>query len=255
MNNALIKILIVDDEPLARKRIRTLLANYENVEIVAECANGLEAIAAIEKNTPDLMFLDMQMPEMDGLSVINSRAINFMPLVIFVTAYDNYGLFAFDSDAVDYLLKPFDQRRFEKAFEKAQARLKVNKKQDLPFDLAEVVRQISLRAKYRKHITIRQDGRVFLVKTEEIEWIEAERNYVRLYAGKVSYPRREAIGNIEAQLDPDKFRRIHRSAIVNISFIRELRSVTGGDYQIILRNGQELVLSRTYQKNLPEFFG
>ena len=255
MKKALIKVLIVDDEPLARRRIRTLLANFEKVEIVGECANGLEAIAAIEKNAPDLMFLDVQMPEMDGLSVMNSRPNNLMPLVIFVTAYDNYGLSAFDFDAVDYLLKPFDQGRFEKAFEKARARLAVNKKQDLPIDLTEVINQISLRSNYNKHITIRQDGRIFLLRTEEIEWIEAERNYVRLYAGKKSYLRREAIGNIEGQLDPEKFRRIHRSAIVNLDFIRELRTITGGDYQIVLRNGRELVLSRTYQKKLPEFLG
>jgi two-component system LytT family response regulator len=255
MQGSSIKVLIVDDEPLARRRIRTLLANHADVEIVAECANGWEAVAAIERNAPDLMFLDVQMPEMDGLSVIESCANKPLPLVIFVTAYNNYGLAAFDFHAVDYLLKPFDQGRFEKAFEKAHARLSLDKKLDLPNKLTEIINQISLKNNYRKHIAIRQDGRVFLVKTEEIEWIEAERNYVRLYVGHESYLRREAIGNVEGQLDPNGFRRVHRSAIVNINFIRELRSVSGGDYQIILRNGKELVLSRTYQKNLPEFLG
>ena len=250
-----IKVLIVDDEPLARRRIRTLLANYGNVEIVAECSNGREAVGAIERHAPDLMFLDVQMPEMDGLSVINSRADRPMPLVIFVTAYDRYGLAAFESHAVDYLLKPFDQSRFEKAVEKARARLSGGKGNNAPIDLPEIVSRIELQSNYRKHIAIRQDGRVFLVKTEEIEWIEAERNYVRLYAGHESFLRREAIGNIEGQLDPNEFRRVHRSAIVNINFIKELRIAPGGDYQIVLRNGRELVLSRTYQKNLPEFLG
>ena len=248
-----IKVLIVDDEPLARRRIRTLLANHADVEIVAECANGAEAVAAIERNAPDLMFLDVQMPGMDGLAVINSRANKPMPLVIFVTAYNNYGLAAFDSHAVDYLLKPFDQRRFEKAFEKAKARLSLGNKPNLPIDLTEVINQVSPPVSYSKTFAIRQEGRVFLIKTEEIEWIEAERNYVRVYVGGESYLRREAIGIIEAQLDPNGFRRVHRSTIVNINFIRELRSIPGGDYKIVLRNGKELALSRTYQKNLPEF--
>jgi two-component system LytT family response regulator len=176
-----------------------------------------------------------------------------MPLVIFVTAYDNYGLAAFDSHAVDYLLKPFDQRRFAIAFEKAKARFSIAKKPCLPIDLTKILDQISSKIDYSRHFTIRQNKRVFLVKTEEIEWIEAERNCVRLYVGNESFIRREAIGIIEGQLDPDKFRRIHRSTIVNMNFIRELRFLSGGDYQIVLRNGKELVLSRTYKKNLPEF--
>ena len=253
MKKSNLKVLIVDDEPLARERISMLLANFADVKIVAECANGLEAVAAIEKHEPDLMFLDMQMPEMDGMSVINSQAGKRMPLVIFVTAYDKYGLAAFDSNAVDYLLKPFDQKRFEKAIEKARVRLSENN--PAPIDLPGIVSRIELQANYPKHIAIRQDGRVFLLKTEKIEWIEAERNYIRLHAGQESHLRREAIGNIEKQLDPTQFRRVHRSAIVNLNFIKELRSISGGDYQIVLLNGKELVLSRTYQKNLPEFLG
>jgi two-component system LytT family response regulator len=255
MKNTPIKVLIVDDEPLARRRIFTLLANHTDVEIVAECADGLEAVAAIERETPDLIFLDIQMPEMDGLSVIENHAQKSLPLIIFVTAFDNYGLAAFDSHAVDYLLKPYDKQRFEQALEKAKARLSaLDKKPNLPVNLNEVLNRISSQTIYNKHVAIRQDKRVFLVKTEEIEWIEAERNYVRLYVGRESYLRREAIGNVEEQLDPNNFRRVHRSAIVNINFIRELRSNSGGDYQIVLTAGKELVLSRTYQTNLSEFF-
>ena len=255
MNEFSIKVLIVDDEPLARRRVRALLESYGEVEIVAECANGLEAISAIEKHTPDLVFLDVQMPEISGLSVVDRRANKLLPLIIFVTAFDDYGLAAFDSQAVDRLLKPFDQKRFEKAFEKAKARLLMEKKQSLSIKLAEAINKISVRTNYYKHIAIRQNGRVFLIKTEEIAWIEAERNYVRFHVGRESYQRREAIGNVEGQLDPCSFRRVHRSAIVNINFIRELRSLSGGDYQIILLDGKELVLSRTYHKNLPEFLG
>ena len=242
--------MIVDDEPLARERISTLLANFADVKIVAECANGIEAVAAIEKHTPDLMFLDVQMPEMDGLSVINSGAEKMQPLVIFVTAYADYGLDAFNAHAVDYLLKPFDQKRFETAMEKARARLSEDNSSN---GFPEIVSRIERQAVYRKHISIRQDGRIFLVKTEKIEWIAAEKNYVRLYVGEESHLLRKGIGNVEEQLDPAQFRRVHRSAIVNINFIKELRVAPDGDYQIILLNGDELVLSYTYQKNLPEF--
>lgn len=246
------KVLIVDDEPLARERISTLLANFSDVEIVAECASGEEALAAIEACSPDLMFLDVQMPEMDGLSVISRQVGKPLPLVIFVTAYAAYGLAAFDSHAVDYLLKPFDRKRFETALEKARARLAVNTSASP--DLPEIVSRIERSANYRKHISIRQDGRLFLVKMEEIEWIGAEKNYVRLHVGAQSYLRRDALSYIERQLDPALFRRVHRSTIVNLNFIKELRTTTNGDYRIILSNSEELTLSITYQKNLSEFF-
>lgn len=255
MSDFPIKVLIVDDEPLARRRIRSLLTNHKDVEIVGECGDGSEALKIIENLSPDLMFLDVQMPEMDGLSVIKIRAQKSMPLIIFVTAYNNYGLAAFDSHAVDYLLKPFDAQRFEKALEKAKTRLSINKKADSQVYLSEIINKIEQREKYRKHLAIRQNGRIFLLKVEEIEWIEAERNYVRLYAGQESYLRREAIGNIEGKFDPAQFRRIHRSILVNIKFIKELRLTSGSDYQIILLSGKELTISRTFQKNLPEFLG
>jgi two-component system, LytTR family, response regulator len=245
------KVIIVDDEPLARRRIRALLNDYADVRLVAECANGAEAIAAIEEHAPDLMFLDVQMPEMDGLSVIGSRGGESLPLIIFVTAYDQYGLAAFDSHAVDYLLKPFDRKRFSKAMEKARARL--SEKSAVIGDLSDIVSRIELRPHYPKHVSIRQDGRIFLIKTETIEWIAAEKNYVRFHVGGRSYLRRETIGNVGEKLDPDQFRRVHRSAIVNIAFIKELRIVSGGDYKIVLLNEIELVLGSTYQKNLPEF--
>jgi two-component system LytT family response regulator len=155
-----------------------------------------------------------------------------------------------DAHAVDYLLKPFDQKRFETAIEKARARLFEDTSS---IDFPEIVSRIERQADYSKHISICQDGRIFLVKTERIEWIAAEKNYVRLYFGEESHLLRKGIGNIEEQLDPAQFRRVHRSAIVNINFIKELRIVPDGDYQIVLLNGDPLVLSYNYQKNLPEF--
>jgi two-component system LytT family response regulator len=246
------KVLIVDDEPLACERISQLLANFSDVEIVAECASGEEALTAIENGSPDLMFLDVQMPEMDGLSVISSQINKPLPLVIFVTAYADYGLAAFNSHAVDYLLKPFDQKRFETALEKARARLAMNT--SATPDLPEIVSHLEQSANYHKHISIRQDGRLFLVKIEEIEWIAAEKNHVRLHVGAQSYLRRDTISYIEQQLDPTLFRRVHRSTIVNLDFIKELRTTASGDYRMILSNGEELALSSTYQKNFRNFF-
>lgn len=255
MKDSQIKVLIVDDEPLARRRIRSLLAKHSEMQIVSECSNGLEALEAIELKQPDLIFLDMQMPEMDGLTLIKNKNPDDLPFVIFVTAYNNYGLAAFDAHAVDYLLKPFDPQRFDEAIEQAKERLALKSRISGQEILSELFNRLEVQSSYLKQISIRNDGRIFLVKTENLEWIEAERNYVRLHVGEQSYLRREAISSIEAQLDPAHFRRVHRSAIVNINFIKELRLVSEGDYQIILLNGRKLVLSRSCQKNLPEFLG
>jgi two-component system LytT family response regulator len=250
-----IKTLIVDDEPLARKRIRALLEDYPEIEAIGECANGQEAAEAIRRHAPDLMFLDVQMPGMDGLTLIKTVSPESMPLVIFVTAFENYGLAAFDAHAVDYLLKPFDRERFEKAIRQAKNRLAMKDASDLPADFAEIAANLERGAGFVKQFAIRADGRVFLVKTETIDWIEADRNQVRLHVGEEFHLRREAISSLEKKLDPARFRRIHRSAIVNMNSIKELRSSPNGEYQVVLNNGTNLFLSRKYQANLHEFFG
>lgn len=255
MSDFPIKVLIVDDEPLARRRIRALLADYAEIKIIGECANGIEALSVIEKHSPDLMFLDMQMPEMNGLSLLRNQTGKSMPLVIFVTAYQEHGLAAFETHAVDYLLKPFDQNRFNKAVEKAKRRLARKTGDSLQIDLSEIFNNIKLQTPtYRQQIAIRHDGRLFLIKTDDIKWIEAKKNYICFHVGRDSYLRRGAIGSAEELFDPAKFRRVHRSVIVNLNFIKELRSASGGDYKIIMLCGTELILSRSYQKNLPEFF-
>ncbi|HEX8265659.1 MAG TPA: response regulator [Pyrinomonadaceae bacterium] len=250
-----IRALIIDDEPLARKRIRSLLKNYPEIEPVGECANGRQAVEAIQENAPDLIFLDVQMPGMDGLTLVKTVSPELMPLVIFVTAFENYGLAAFEAHAVDYLLKPFDEERFEKAIRQAKNRLAMEQPDGLPKDIARVAVNLERAAGYLKHFAIRSEGRVFLVKTETIDWIEADRNQVRLHVGEEFHLRREAISSIEEQLDPANFRRIHRSAIVNMNSIKELRSSPGGEYQVVLKNGKNLVLSRKYQANMHEFLG
>lgn len=255
MTESRIKVLIVDDEPLARKRIRAMLGADAEIEIVGECSNGREALGAVKKLAPDLVFLDIQMPEIDGLQVIGSVESKNRPLFIFVTAYSQHGLAAFDADVADYLLKPFDAARFDQALGRAKSRLTAACENDHQASLLNFINHFERESKYLKQLSIRNDRRIFLIKVEDIRWIEAERNYVRLHVGEESYSRRESIGNLETQLNPEMFRRIHRSAIVNLDFIKELRTSPGGDYQVFLRNGENLVLSHNYQKNLREFLG
>ncbi|HEX5732861.1 MAG TPA: LytTR family DNA-binding domain-containing protein [Blastocatellia bacterium] len=250
-----IRVLIVDDEPLARKRIKRMLATDADVEIVGDCATGREAVAVIRDREPDLIFLDIQMPEMDGFSVLKSVAPERMPFVIFVTAYDQYALRAFEFYALDYLLKPFDRRRFEKAMQRARERILKEKGDELKERTIALLEEIKARSHHLGRLVIKAGGRVFFIKTEEIDWIEAEGKYVRLHVGRESHLLREAIGSLEAQLDPEKFLRIHRSTIVNIDRIRELQPWFHNEYRVILRDGTELMLSRSCRKKLGEMLG
>ena len=251
----IMRVLIVDDEPLARKRIKRMLATDPDVEIVGDCATGREAVAVIRDREPDLVFLDIQMPEMDGFSVLESVAPERMPFVIFVTAYDQYALRAFEFYALDYLLKPFDRRRFEKAMQRARERILKEKGDELKERTLALLEEIKARSHHLGRLVIKAGGRVFFIKTEEINWIEAEGKYVRLHTGRESHLLREAIGSLEAQLDPEKFLRIHRSTIVNIDRIRELQPWFHNEYRVILRDGTELMLSRSCRKKLGDMLG
>ncbi len=253
--SAKIRVLIVDDEPLARKRIKRMLSGDPEVEIVGDCASGHQALAMMRESEPDLVFLDIQMPEMDGFSVLEAIAPERLPLVIFVTAYDQYALRAFEFYALDYLLKPFDRARFEKAMQRARERLSKAKGDELNQRTIALLEEIKARSKYLGRLVIKSGGRVFFIKTEEIDWIEAEGKYVRLHVGRESHLLREAIGGLEAQLDPARFLRIHRSTIVNIDRIRELQPWFHNEYRVILRDGTELMLSRSCRKKLGEMLG
>lgn len=252
---ARMRVLIVDDEPLARKRIKRMLAGDAEVEIVGDCASGHEALAMIRDREPDLVFLDIQMPEMDGFSVLKAVAPDRMPLIIFVTAYDQYALRAFEFYALDYLLKPFDRRRFEKAMQRARERILKEKGDELNQRTIALLEEIKARSHHLSRLVVKAGGRVFFIKTEEIDWIEAEGKYVRLHVGKESHLLREAISSLEAQLDPAKFLRIHRSTIVNIDRIRELQPWFHNEYRVILRDGTELMLSRSCRKKLGDLLG
>ena len=249
-----IRTLIVDDEPLARRRIRRMLARHPDVEVIGECANGREAVAAINEQQPALVFLDVQMPEVDGFAALGALDLDEMPLVIFVTAYDQYALRAFEVHALDYLLKPFDRRRFDMAMQRARSRL-ATERSDVSQRTIALLEELRAQQSHVERMVIKAGGRAFFLKTDEIDWIEAEGKYVRLHVGRESYLVREAISQIEAQLDPKRFLRIHRSTIVNLDRVRELQPWFHNDYRVILRDGTELMLSRSCRKRLGELLG
>ena len=253
--SACIRTLIVDDESLARERIRDMLASAAQVEIIAECANGREAIEAIQTLSPDLVFLDVEMPGIDGFGVLEALSPAQIPTIIFVTAYDQYAVRAFEVYALDYLLKPFDQERFEKALDRAKSQLSSERSEDLSQRILNALEEIKTRPVHLERLVIKMNGHVFFIKAEEIDWLEAEGNYVRLHAGKESYLLRDTISALESQLDPKKFIRVHRSAIVNIDRITELQPWFHGEYRIILREGVQLTLSRTYREKLHDLLG
>jgi two-component system LytT family response regulator len=249
------KVLIVDDEPLARERVRRHLRDEPGVEIVGEAGNGREAVTVIEEKTPDLVFLDVQMPEMNGFDVLKALEENKIPAIVFTTAYDKYAIQAFEFHALDYLLKPFSRERFRRAVRHAREQLE-NSRQSGSIDERLVSLLENLKAKkYLERIVVKNSGRVFFIKTDEIDWIEAAGNYLKLHVGREAHLIRETMQSIEAKLDPEKFFRIHRSTLVQIDRIKELHPLFSGDYAVILRNGAELNLSRNYRDRLPELFG
>lgn len=249
-----INTLIVDDEPLARDRVKRFLRDEHDINIIGECGNGREAVTAIKEKRPDLVFLDIQMPEKNGFEVMKSLDAKSMPSVIFVTAYDQYALQAFDVHALDYLLKPFNRERLHKAVSHARDQIETKRMGNLDERLSSLIADLRSEKKYLERLVVKSVGRVFFLKVDEIDWIEAAGNYVKLHSGRESHMIRETMNGIEAKLDPDKFLRIHRSTVVHIDRIKELHPMFSGDYAVILRNGTELALSRNYRERLLELF-
>lgn len=247
----MIRTLIVDDEPLSRRRIRDLLEGETDFVLVGECGDCESAMEALRDSPCDLVFLDVQMPGMDGLEFARQLDSGSGPAVIFVTAFDCYALPAFEVHAVDYLLKPFDRLRFRKAL--AWARLAIRRDQgESP---APIPSELGGSRKPLERLTIKTSGRVYFLKTKDIDWVEAAGNYLRLHAGNATHLLRETMNNLEARLDPECFWRIHRSTLVNVDRVRELQPLFHGDYVVILRDSTELTLSRTYRRNLPGLLG
>jgi two-component system LytT family response regulator len=252
-----IKVLIVDDERPARTMIRALLGGRDEIEIVGECENGQEAIGAIVSRQPDLIFLDVQMPETDGFEVIERLAgSESLPHIVFVTAYDQYAVRAFEKGALDYLLKPFDRERFERALKRAVSQIQSRKQEDFGERLLSLLNERGGAAdEYLERLIVKREGRVFFLKTADIFWIQAEGNYVLLHTERQKHYFREPISSLENKLDPRRFRRIGRGAIVNLEAVSELQQWSRGDYLVILKNGVELKLSHRYRENLSRHFG
>jgi len=237
-----LRALVVDDEPLARERITSLLARHDDVELVAECANGRKAVSIIRKEKPDLVFLDVQMPEVDGFEVVEAVGPQEMPAVIFVTAYDKYALRAFDVHALDYLLKPFDRERFDEALGRARDHLRMRSTDDLARRLVNLIA-----ARHSDRLVIRSGGRITFLRVEEIDYIEAAGNYLRIHTGKDEHLLRQTMNEIELRLPPGQFVRIHRSSIVNVDRIKKVEPIFHGDLRLTLHTGAQLTLSRSYR--------
>ena len=246
------RALIVDDEPLAREKIRTLLSREQGIVVIGECGDGIEAVDSIRADSPDLVFLDIQMPELDGFGVIGEIGAENMPVIVFVTAFDQYAIRAFEVYALDYLLKPFDRGRFKKALSRARAHLE-DRNGEFGARLTKLLGELKSGRRFMERLVIKESGRVFFIKASEIHWIEAAGNYVRLHLDDGAHLMRETMSRLEEGLDPDKFLRIHRSTIVNVDVVRELQPMFNGEYAVILKNGKELNLSRGYREKLNEF--
>ena len=253
-----IRTLIVDDEPLARRNLRVLLEKDPQIEIVDECRNGREAVKAINATSPDLIFLDIQMPELDGFDVLARVGPERIQAIIFVTAFDQYALQAFEVHALDYLLKPFDDERFAFALRRAKAQIEAREINRVSKRLLALLEEReSQRSEssigdrgYLTRLMIKASGRVVLLKVGEIDFIEADGNYAKLHVGRKAHLLREKMHDLEGRLDPAKFVRIHRSVIVNLDRIKELHPHFNGDYIVILEDGRQLRLSRTRRENL-----
>jgi two-component system, LytTR family, response regulator len=250
-----IRTVIVDDEPLARERIRSLLEHEVDVEIVAECGSGAEAIDALRRLSPDLVFLDVQIPEPDGFGVLEAVGPESAPVVVFVTAYDQYALQAFEVHAVDYLLKPFDEERFQRALARARVALAGRNGQSVNERLLSLLQDLKTVPGYLERLVVKSAGRLFFLRTAEIDWVESAGNYVCLHTGGETHLLRETMSGLESRLDPARFVRIHRTAIVNIDQVKELQPLFHGEYQVVLRDGTELTLSRSYRDRLQEMIG
>ena len=250
-----LRTVIVDDEPLARERLASLLSAEQDIEIIAQCRDGEEAVTAIDQHSPDLVFLDVQMPGLNGFEVIDAVGPEKMPLVIFVTAYDQHALRAFQVRALDYLLKPFDRERFTEALQRARTHIQRDETGDLGRRLLALVKDLRRDQPKTDRLVVKSGGRLFFLRTDEIDWVDAAGNYVRLHVGQTSHLLRETMNAIEGRLDPEKFFRIHRSRIVNMERIQEMQPWLNGEYAVVLRTGTRLTLSRGYREKLQERLG
>jgi two-component system, LytTR family, response regulator len=250
------RALIVDDEPLARRGLVRLAAGEPDVEIVGQASNGRAAVDAIRSLAPDVVLLDVQMPEMSGLEVVTTVGPEEMPLVVFVTAYDEHAIKAFELAAVDYVLKPVDEERFRRAIDRVRKMLDRERSPGMSHSLQRLIDVLEPRRDYEDRIVVRgSGGAIRFVRTEEIDLITSEDNYVRLHARGSSHLLRETVHGMEQRLDPARFVRVRRSTIVRIESIREIHPLLNGAYEIVLHDGRRVSSSRHYRANLEKLIG
>jgi len=251
-----IKVLIVDDERLARDRIRDILRDDPRIDIAGEARNGMEAVDRIERHRPDLVFLDIQMPGMDGFDIVRAVGADRMPCVIFVTAYDQYALRAFEVHALDYLLKPFDKSRFQEAVKRAVRIIESGRGTgDIVPGLRSLVAGLEKKSPYSAWFVVKSADRTFPIRTDTVDWIEAAGNYVVLHAEGAEHVVRETMSDVESRLDPAKFVRVHRSRIVAARAVKEIQPWFHGDALLVLKDGSKITLSRTFRDRFRTVFG
>ncbi|HTY05238.1 MAG TPA: LytTR family DNA-binding domain-containing protein [Gemmatimonadales bacterium] len=252
-----LRALVVDDEPLARDRLVRLLAEMDDVRIVGECTSGEEAVQSILTLAPDVVFLDVQMSNLDGVEVVRRVGAERMPPVVFVTAFDRYALPAFEVNALDYLLKPYTPARLRAALDRVRERLRTAEAAQQARRLLSLVAEFTAQApalpagprrSYLERFAVKVEERTTFVRARDADWIEAARNYVRVHAGKDTYVLREKVGRLERQLDPARFARCHRRVIVNLERVKEVQPWFGGDSVLVLQDGTQLRLSRTFRR-------
>lgn len=245
-----IRVLIVDDEPLARRGIGQLLQTETDFVIAGEASNGREAFDSMEKLAPDLVFLDIQMPLADGFSFVENLASERLPEIVFVTAYDEHAIRAFEAGAIDYVLKPINEERFQKTLERIRRRILAGENHSLENKISDLLKALKpSENKYLQRISVKENGRIRFLEVEKIDWISSLGNYVEIYSEREKFVLRETMDGIESKLNPSEFVRIRRSKIVRISRIKELQPLFNGEYSVVLFDGTELTSSRRYRQN------
>jgi two-component system, LytTR family, response regulator len=250
-----IRTILIDDEPLVRSSLLRALRHDKDIEVVRECGDGISALEAINRERPDLLFLDVHMPGLTGLQVLEELEGARMPVTIFVTAHKDYAIEAFEANAVDYILKPFGSERVERSVTRAKVRLASSLDEGYANQLLQALAVVQRQQQYQERIAVPVNGRVLLVDTKDIYWIEAERNSVCLHVGKLTYELRNTLSNLESKLNPRQFARIHRSTLVNISKVKEIHPWFHGHHRVILLDGAELRMSRYQSESAKLLFG
>lgn len=253
-----LRVLVADDEPMGRQRLTRMLQDEPEVEVVASCGSGAEALQAIRQHEPDIAFLDIQMPGLDGFGVVRALEGERPPAFVFVTAHDHYAVRAFDVHALDYLLKPFDQERLQTALDRARTRLATGQPADSTQRMLALLQELNQRQRGElglERLVVRSQERSFFLRTDAIDWIEAAGKYVHLHVGKATHLLRGSMAGLEQQLDPARFVRISRSAIINIDRIQEVQPWFQGDHVVILQDRTRLTSTRGYRENLQRLLG